>query len=73
VPEDDLASDPLLASVPLREGYKVLGGVVLYERLGRGGFGAVYRGRHLRLDCDVALKVLAPPAGMPPASCRGSD
>ena len=30
----DLTGDPLLASAPLHEGYKVLGGVVLYQKLG---------------------------------------
>ncbi len=62
----DLSADPLLAGVPVHEGYKVLGGVVLYEKLGAGGMGAVYRGRHLRLDIDVAVKVMAPPVGLPP-------
>jgi len=35
----DLSADPLLAGVPVHEGYKVLGGVVLYEKLGAGGGG----------------------------------
>ncbi|MHC4201074.1 MAG: serine/threonine-protein kinase, partial [Planctomycetota bacterium] len=61
----DLSSDPLLAGVPVHEGYLVLGGVVLYQKLGKGGMGAVYRGHHLRLDIDVALKVMAQPAGLP--------
>ena len=63
----DLATDPLLASFPVHEGYKVLGGVVLYQKLGQGGMGAVYRGKHLRLNVDVALKVMAPPEGMSPS------
>jgi formylglycine-generating enzyme required for sulfatase activity len=45
-----LDQDPLLTSVPEAEGYKVLGGVVLYQRLGQGGMGAAYRGRHVRLE-----------------------
>ena len=63
-PPEDLNTDPLLKEVPVHQGYKVLGGVVIYQKLGQGGMGAVYRGRHLRLDIDVALKVMAPPAGM---------
>jgi serine/threonine protein kinase len=59
-----LIEDPLLASVPVVEGYKLLGGVVLYQKIGQGGMGAVYRGRHLRLNVDVAVKVMVPPPGL---------
>jgi formylglycine-generating enzyme required for sulfatase activity len=59
-----LAGDPLLADVPVHEEYKVLGSVVLYQKLGQGGMGAVYRGKHLRLGVDVAVKVMAMPPGM---------
>jgi len=67
----NLESDALLASVPTHEGYKVLGGVVLYQKLGQGGMGAVYRGRHLRLSVEVAVKVMAPPMGMSPTQAEG--
>jgi hypothetical protein len=40
--------------------------VVLYEKLGQGGMGAVYRGKHLRLGIDVAVKVMAQPAAVAP-------
>lgn len=56
----DLRSDPLLHDVPVAEGYKMLGPCVLYRRLGRGGMGVVYLGRHLNLDVDVAVKCLDP-------------
>jgi NitT/TauT family transport system substrate-binding protein len=59
--------DPLLQRVPEIEGYKILGGVVLYQRIGRGGMGTVYRGRHLRLNIDVAVKVMAEPQPVDPA------
>jgi hypothetical protein len=62
----DLTTDLLLADAPIHEGYKVLGGVVLYEKLGQGGMGMVYRGRHLRLNIDVAVKVMASPASPTP-------
>lgn len=42
------------------EGYKVLPPCVLYGKIGQGGMGAVYRGRHLNLDIDVAIKCLKP-------------
>lgn len=48
---------------------KALPGVVLdgkyrlQEELGAGGFGVVFRGRHLVLDTPVAIKVFRPTAG----------
>jgi serine/threonine protein kinase len=35
-----------------------IGDYVIAERLGSGGMGHVYRARHLRLECDHAIKVL---------------
>src|SRR5262245_23611585 len=35
----------------------------LDEQLGAGGFGVVFRGRHLILDCPVAVKVFHPAPG----------
>lgn len=56
----ELLSDPLLRDVPTIEGYKVLAGVALYAKVGQGGMGVVYRGRHCLLDIDMAVKVLKP-------------
>ncbi len=68
MPATYLIDDPLLVGVPVHEGYKVLGSVVLYQKLGQGGMGAVYRGKHLRLNLDVAIKVMALPPHLPPAA-----
>jgi serine/threonine protein kinase len=35
----------------------------LEEELGSGGFGVVFRGQHLTLDCPIAIKVFRPAAG----------
>ncbi len=57
-PMVSLRDDPFLKSVPEIDGFKVLEPCVLYSKLGEGGMGAVYRGRHLNLDIDVAVKCL---------------
>ena len=51
--------------MPDRRGYKVLGPVALYRKLGEGGMSVVYEGRHSRLLMDVAVKVMVPPANLP--------
>lgn len=53
-----LRDDPLLSAVPEVDGYKVLEPCVLYSKIGEGGMGAVYKGRHANLDIDVAVKCL---------------
>lgn len=57
---NELHDDPILKNVPEVEGYKVLNPCVLYGRLGQGGMGTVYRGKHINLDIDVAVKCLRP-------------
>lgn len=55
-----LVNDDNLERATEVEGYKVLPPCVLYGKIGQGGMGAVYRGRHLNLDIDVAVKCLKP-------------
>lgn len=55
-----LLHDPLLREAPVIEGFKVLEPAVLYAKVGQGGMGAVYRGRHFKFDLDVAVKCLKP-------------
>ncbi len=57
---NELVNDPLLRDAPTVEGFKVLDPAVLYAKVGQGGMGAVYRGRHFKLDLDVAVKCLKP-------------
>jgi serine/threonine protein kinase len=53
-----LLNDPLLRDVPVVDGYKVLEPCILLHKVGSGGFGAVYRARHGKLEIDVAVKFL---------------
>ena len=64
-PGNTLLQDPVLADVPDNHGYKLLGPVALYRRLGEGGMSVVYEGRHSRLLMDVAVKVMVPPSNLP--------
>jgi len=57
--EKDLAKDGLLAIAPRDpSGRPTLGGIPLYRKLGQGGMGAVYLGKHPRLGVEVAVKIL---------------
>jgi len=50
-----------LWEVPTSGGYKILDRrYVLYDVLGQGGMGIVFKGRHAELEIDVAVKVLDP-------------
>ncbi len=60
---NDPLRDPLLANVPVVDGFKVLGKVRLTRCLGGGGMGAVYRGIHRSLKIDVAVKCMLLQAG----------
>ncbi len=59
-PAAEVLADPILRDVPVVAGFKVLARVVLYAKIGQGGMGVVYRGRHCVLDVDMAVKVLKP-------------
>ncbi|MBE7465783.1 MAG: serine/threonine protein kinase [Planctomycetes bacterium] len=62
VPPQDLSADKLLATAPrlsvADKPVPALGGIPLLAKLGQGGMGAVYYGRHPRLNVEVAVKVL---------------
>jgi formylglycine-generating enzyme required for sulfatase activity len=60
-PQRDPLTDPLLKELPESEGFKVLDGrYVIFDVLGQGGMGVVYRGKHLGLGIEVAIKCLDP-------------
>jgi len=61
-PDLPLDGDEFLRSVPYVDGRKRLGSVALHARLGKGAMGAVYRGTHLILERDVAVKCLIMPS-----------
>ncbi|MEM8712165.1 MAG: protein kinase, partial [Planctomycetota bacterium] len=55
------ASSPLLRLLPMHEGFRILDRRwVLFETLGQGGMGVVFRGKHHVLDEEVAVKCLNP-------------
>jgi CheY-like chemotaxis protein len=56
----DLVFSALAEALP---GTVIDGKYRLDEKIGAGGFGAVYRGRHLGLDLPVAIKVFRPLPG----------
>jgi serine/threonine protein kinase len=68
----DLRSDTLLRACRTVEvegvNCPLLGRYAILEKLGGGGAGAVYRGRHVHLGTDVAVKVLFPTSESLPQS-----
>ena len=55
-----LDDDEFLKELPRRDGTPVIGPVRLQGRISKGGMGVIYRGRHVKLDIDVAVKFLLP-------------
>ncbi|MEX1369211.1 MAG: serine/threonine-protein kinase, partial [Nannocystaceae bacterium] len=51
---------PLVERTPLARGTVLAGRYRIEELIGEGGMGDVYRATHLKIDKDVAIKVLAP-------------
>ncbi len=67
LPDPDLRSGPMAAEH--MEGRR-LGGFELIELLGEGSYGSVWRARQVRLERDVAVKVLDPVVARDPTAAR---
>ncbi|MEM1354019.1 MAG: serine/threonine-protein kinase [Planctomycetota bacterium] len=59
-PETDDPTVRLIAGLPKARGYPVIGQYILCSQLGAGGAGAVFMGYHVKLQRQVAIKVLNP-------------
>lgn len=57
-PQKDNASNALTDDLRVGPGSQIDGRYALVERLGVGGFGTVFKARHLQLDRPVAVKIL---------------
>lgn len=53
-----------VAASPGRDAGRMIGNIRLLRRIGAGGFGVVYRGRHDTLRIDVAVKILRSELGL---------
>ncbi|QDV04580.1 Serine/threonine-protein kinase PrkC [Planctomycetes bacterium Poly30] len=60
---EELLQHPLLGDLPRAEGYPLLGSYVLFAQLGKGGMANVFRGLHVRLETEVAIKIRTAPPG----------
>ncbi|HVR76175.1 MAG TPA: serine/threonine-protein kinase [Planctomycetota bacterium] len=59
-PDSSLENDEFLQGLRRDGKERVIGPVRIQSRISRGGMGMVYRGRHVKLDIDVAVKFLLP-------------
>jgi serine/threonine protein kinase len=58
VPDTRVIEDRLLSGLPVEGAAIRLGHVLVTDKIGAGGMGAVYRGHDEKLNIDVAVKVL---------------
>ncbi|MGH9362798.1 MAG: serine/threonine-protein kinase, partial [Thermoanaerobaculia bacterium] len=52
--------EEFLRGLPCKDNSRIVGPVRIEARISKGGMGVVYRGHHLKLDIDVAVKFLLP-------------
>jgi serine/threonine protein kinase len=60
LPTQQPSADPFLAALPVVAGHRVAPPCAILQKLGEGAAGVVYRGVHLNLEIDVAVKFLRP-------------
>ena len=53
-----LSADTLQSDIEDLVGRRMFGDYVIVRKLGEGGMGAVYLGRHVSIDQSIAIKVL---------------
>ena len=57
---ESVENDEFLSGLPQDGDARIIGPVKIQAKISKGGMGIVYRGRHLKLDIDVAVKFLFP-------------